>query len=115
MKNMKSRKIGAGFRPETRFEWERISARRRPSGAIAALEKLKERLLQEQAGAASDAATRSCLRRAANDAASLAWATPCPLLVLPELFAEKAAEARSRSQRQREILERSQGMVALAV
>ena len=115
MKNRKSRKTSAGFRPEARFEWKQVSVARRPSGHIAALEELKERLLQEQARAASDATAWSCLRRAADDAASLAWATPCPLLVLPELFAEKAAEARLRRQRQREILERSQGIVAQAV
>ena len=115
MKNRKSWKISAGFRPETRFAWEQVSVARRPSGRIAVLEELKERLLQEQARAASNADAWSCLRRAADDAASLAWATPCPLLVLPELFAEKAAEARWRRQRQLEILERSQGIVAQAV
>jgi len=105
MKNRKSWKISAGFRPETRFAWEQVSVARRPSGRIAVLEELKERLLQEQARAASNADAWSCLRRA----------TPCPLLVLPELFAEKAAEARLRRQRQLEILERSQGIVAQAV
>ena len=44
MKNRKSRKISAGFRPETRFAWEQVSVARRPSGRIAVLEELKERL-----------------------------------------------------------------------
>src|SRR5438046_10063658 len=103
MKNRKSWKISAGFRPETRFAWEQVSVARRPSGRIAVLEGVKERLLQEQARAASNADAWSCLRRAADGGASLAWATPGPLLVLPDVLAEKAAEAGLRRRRQPEV------------
>src|SRR2546429_4818105 len=89
MKNRKSWKISAGFRPETRFAWEQVSVARRPSGRIAVLEELKERLLQEQARAASNADAWSCLRRAAEDAASLAWGEPLsPVVFLGVLRAE---------------------------
>src|SRR6185436_459548 len=80
---------------------------------IAALEELKQRLLHETAKGGSDLANSSGLLRAAEEAASLAWATPFPLLVLPELFAEKAAEACIRSERQRDIRERSQGLTSV--
>src|SRR2546421_4344289 len=99
MKNRKSRKIRAGFRPETRFAWEQVSVARRPSGRIAVLEELKERLLQEQARAASNADAWSCLRRAAGDAASPAWGAPRPLLVFPGVFRAKAGGGRLRRPR----------------
>src|SRR2546429_8037821 len=93
MKNRKSWKISAGFRPETRFAWEQVSVARRPSGRIAVLEELKERLLQEQARAASNADAWSCLRRAADDAASPAGAPPRPPPPLPGVVAPQAAGA----------------------
>ena len=68
--------------------------------------------LQEHAREVSDSALLTYLRRATEEAASLARATDYPLLVLPELFAEKAAEA--FLQLEREIRQRSQGLVALA-
>ena len=77
------------------------------------MEELKQRLLQETAWARSDSGCLTCLRRAAEDAASLAWTTPFPLLVLPELFSEKAAEACVRSERQRDIRKRSLGLTGL--
>src|ERR1051325_2488150 len=75
---------------------------------VDALGELKEKRLQETACGRS--ANLTSLRRAADDAASLAWMTPFPLLVLPELFFEKAAEACVRSQRQRQIWQRSLGL-----
>ena len=77
------------------------------------MEELKQRLLQESARSKSDSAALSNLRLAAEEAASLAWTTPFPLLVLPELFAEKAAEASIRSRRQQEIKRRSLGLIGL--
>lgn len=72
------------------------------------LERLKERLLQELlAETADDLALNPAYRRAANDALSLAWVTPFPLLFLPVLFQEKAVEARRRAERQRTLLKRT--------
>ena len=115
MKNLKSGKVAAEFGPETRFKSNRVPTGGHRSRRIAVLEELKQRLFHEKARTTSDEVALSYLRRAAEEAAALAWATPYPLLVLPELFAEKAAEAFLQSERQREIRERSQGIVALAV
>jgi len=87
-------------------------ARRRDS--IESLDELKQRLLRERAAAESDPALFVALRDAAKEAVALAWATPYPLLLLPELFAEKAAEAGVRSDRQRRIRQRSRRLVGLA-
>ena len=82
---------------------------------MTALEELKEQLFQERARVSADAAQLASLRRAAEEAAALAWGSAFPLLVLPELFAEKAAEARLQSVRQRDIRRRSRALIALAV
>ena|SRR5437016_12318126 len=111
MKKLESHDIAAEFEPASRLDSSPLSARRLQASLIAALEELKQRLLRETARARSDSATLSCLRRAAEEAASLAWTTPFPLLVLPELFAEMAAEAYVQSQRQRDIQQRSQGLI----
>ena len=115
MKDLKSVKVPAEFGPGNRFKSNQVPTGGHRSRRIAVLEELKQRLFHETARTMSDEVSLSYLRRAAEEAASLAWATPYPLLVLPELFAEKAAEACLKSERQREIRERSQGIVALAV
>ncbi len=53
-------------------------------------EQLKSRLLLEKIEEVEDPEGNSRLRRAANEAAALAWVTPYPLLVFPELFGERA-------------------------
>jgi len=68
------------------------------------LETLKRRLLDEQLAAVTDVELMRRLQRAADDSTSLAWATPFPLLALPELLAEKAREAHRQFERQRAIL-----------
>jgi hypothetical protein len=52
------------------------------------------------------------LRRAANDAAALAWATVFPLLVFPVLFEEKTEAALLRAGRQARIYANSQLVAA---
>jgi|SRR4030095_4920036 hypothetical protein len=56
-------------------------------------ERLKDRLLREQLLTETRAEFLTLLRQAANEAAAVAWMAPYPLLVLPELFREKAAAA----------------------
>ncbi len=63
-------------------------------------ERLKERLLDEQLAGETQPEMVAALERAANDAAGLAWTMPLPLLVLPELFREKVADARNYARRQ---------------
>ena len=113
MDKLESHNIALEFEPATRLDLNPVSGGRLQARGSGALEELKQRLLQETARARSDPAALSCLRRAAEEAASLAWTTPFPLLVLPELFAEKAAEACIRSQRQRDIRQGSLGTTGL--
>ena len=53
------------------------------------------------------------LRRAANEAAALAWVTPYPLLVFPALFEEKAETALAHAARQNWVLQRSRELLAV--
>ncbi len=79
------------------------------------LERLKERLLQQLlAETVQQPELNPAYRRAANDAVSLAWVTPFPLLFLPALLEEKAAEARVRTARQQAVLKRTARSNALA-
>ena len=72
------------------------------------LERLKEQLLHELlAETAERPELNPAYHRAANDAVSLAWVTPFPLLFLPALLEEKAAEARRRTVRQQTVLKRT--------
>ncbi len=52
------------------------------------------------------------LRRAANEAAALAWLTPYALLVFPTLLEEKAQAARHQTLRQAGIRRRSRNLLA---
>jgi hypothetical protein len=76
------------------------------------LDYLKARLLKEQLTRATEPALNPLLRRAANEAASLAWFTPFPLLVFPLLLEEKAEAARRQQARQRQIRRRSRGAIS---
>jgi len=111
MKKLDSHNLAAEFEPATLLDLNPVSGGGLQARVVAALEALMQRLLLETAWARSDSATLSCLRRAAEEAASLAWTTAFPLLVLPELFAEKAAEACVRAQRQQDIRQQSLGLI----
>jgi hypothetical protein len=98
--------------PERRWEgwrWTAPAAASLPFRATheSRLEELKERLLRESLGECAEAEYLAPLRRAANEAASLAWASQQPLLVFPELFNEIAAQARRQYSRQAGIRRRS--------
>ena len=82
-------------------------------GSALELEQFKQCLLGEHRSA-RDLHVYSWLNRAADEAASIAWATPYPLLVLPVLLEEKLKDARRKAELQRTIYERSQPIVALA-
>src|SRR5256885_10830576 len=77
------------------------------------LEQFKQCLLGEHRSA-HDLHVHSWLSRAADEAASIAWATPYPLLVFPVLLEEKMRDARRKAELQKMIYERSQPIVALA-
>jgi hypothetical protein len=91
------------FDPEIRFEFGPIPPVPFRGSAENELDALKTRLLREELERAGEPALNPLLRRAANDAASLAWFTPFPLLVFPLLLQEKAEAARVQDARQRQI------------
>ena len=109
--NRNKTQVPARFAPETRFE-----LRPTPPVPFRAIqetefERLKNRLLAQQL---LDAAPElnAPLRRAANDAAALAWATVFPLLVFPVLFEEKTDAAVLRAGRQARIYANTQFIAA---
>jgi hypothetical protein len=105
------------FGPNTRFAPAIVTATPAPAfrGAIEnELERLKERLLATELARTANLQTNVLLRRAANEAVSLVWLMPYPLLLLPALFAEKAKTARLHAGRQALIRERSSELLALA-
>ena len=87
-------KLRTRFAPEVRFE---VAATPFRAALSTELERLKERLLRELLQEVTDPAENTRLRRAANDAAALVWLTPCPALLLPVLFEEKARAARRQA------------------
>lgn len=80
----------------------------------AMLSELKERLLRAHLARAGSETVWSRVRWAAEEAASLAWASPFPLLVLPELVEEKVARAREQAARQERIRRRTADWLARA-
>jgi len=101
------------FLPETRFEVEPAPPAPFRAHEADPLERLKRRLLDGHLEGVWDAETNCRLRRAANEAAALAWVTPYPLLVFPVLFEEQAAAAATRAQRQAQVRLRSRELLAL--
>jgi hypothetical protein len=110
--NTTYRKVPARFGPETRF-----NVRPAPAAPFRAteeneLERLKNRLLRKELVNATGLELNARLRRAANEAAALAWVTAVPLLVFPMLFEEKARAAHGQAARQENIRERSRELLA---
>jgi hypothetical protein len=105
--NRTYKRVPARFAPETRFE-----IRPEPPAPFRAVqenefEKLKLQLLEERLALEPNPALNSYLRRAANEAASLAWVTSYPLLVFPTLFEEKATAAAAQARHQKNVRQRS--------
>jgi hypothetical protein len=116
---MKTRdnRVPTEFGPNTRFAPAIVNATPAQPfrGAVEnELERLKERLLASELARTTSLEANVLLRRAANEAVSLVWLTPYPLLLLPALFAEKAQNARRHVGRQALIRERSSELLALA-
>ena len=113
--NTRDTRVPTQFGPNTRFAPAIVSAVPPFRGAVEnELERLKERLLAAELARTASLETNVLLRRAANEAVSLVWLTPYPLLLLPTLFAEKAQAARRHAGRQALIRERSSELLSLA-
>ena len=100
------RRVPTRFGPETRFELRPAPLAPFRATEPTELERLKNRLLLERLEE-TEPGLGAYLRRAANEAAALAWVTAFPLLVFPGLFEEKAAVAARQVERQDNIRRRS--------
>jgi hypothetical protein len=90
----------ARIRPESRFEIAPEPAAPFTRTAESELERLKNRLLRGVLDQVATPTLLAPLRRAANEAAAIAWLEPLPLLVFPLLFEEKILGVRRRAFRQ---------------
>jgi hypothetical protein len=106
-------RVPTRFGPETRFEVK--PAPPAPFRAVqeTEFERLKNRLLREFLNESPEPGLNGYLRRAANEAAALAWVTPFPLLVFPALFGEKAETAMLQAERQASVRQRSLELLAV--
>ncbi|HZQ46630.1 MAG TPA: hypothetical protein VFC07_06450 [Verrucomicrobiae bacterium] len=109
--NKTYRRVRTRFAPEVRFEVDAIPFR---ATQTTGLELLKNRLLRNLLEKTTDPEENTLLRRAANDAAALAWATSYPVLLFPALLEEKAREALLQRQRQTRVLQRSLNLLLKA-
>jgi hypothetical protein len=100
---LKKTKIFARFAPETRFELKPVPPAPFRANLENEFERLKDTLLAEQLYLADETELYAPVRRAANEAGAIAWATPFPLLVFPVLFEEKTATVVRQAKRQARI------------
>jgi len=96
-------RVPAEFGPETRFELRPAPPAPFRAGLETEFERLKNRLLARELTVTAVPGLSAPLRRAANEAAALAWETLFPLLTFPVLFEEKTAAAVSQARRQARI------------
>jgi hypothetical protein len=111
--NTKPRRVPTEFGPETRFE-----VRPAPPATFRAVEEnrfeqLKSTLVRERLDELWKPELSVEIRRAANEAAALAWVTPYPLLVFPGLFDEKTQTALRVAQRQHQVRQRRRELLAV--
>jgi hypothetical protein len=111
MNNNKT-KVTTGFAPETRFTLQPQTAAPFRANLESEFERLKSRLLAETLDETEQPELNAPLRRAANDAAALAWVTFYPLLMFPALFEEKSRAAVCQVARQARIYANSAELVA---
>ena len=104
--------VATSFGPETRFEVNPAPAT--PFRAVLEdeFERLNAKLLRERLADGDTTRLGGELRRAANEAAGLAWATAYPLLFFPVLFEEKVRTAAQRVARQEMIRAETRELVA---
>ncbi len=108
---MSKNRVWARFQPETRFEVIPVPVVPFRGTQETELELLKARLLKQVLDQHANPELNAPLRRAANEAAALAWFTPAPLLFFPCLFEEKARDAQKQGARQYYIRQRSQDLL----
>ena len=111
---MSARRLVPEFAAVTRFEvWATEAAVPYRVEQENRFEQLKRRLLAERLEEVWEPELNSAVRRAANEAAALAWVTPYPLFFFPGLFEEKTREAIAIAEHQTEVRLRSRELLAL--
>ncbi|HEX4646895.1 MAG TPA: hypothetical protein VH598_14930 [Verrucomicrobiae bacterium] len=110
--NKTYKQVRTRFGPDVGFEVEAIPFR---ATQTTELERLKERLLLKLLAQTSAPEQNALLRRAANEAAALAWATLYPLLFFPTLLEEKARTALNQAQTQERVRRHSLTLLEEAV
>ena len=109
--NTYKKRVAARFAPETRFEVRPLPAAPFRALQETEFERVRAELLGKQLAVAAPELNVP-LRRAANEAAALAWATVIPLLVFPVLFEEKVQTAVAQAKRQARILAETRELLA---
>lgn len=110
--NKTKNRLRAEFSPETRFEVRPVPPAPFRATLETEFERLKNRLLTEKLLATAQPELNAPIRRAANEAAALAWVTFYPLLVFPALFEEKIRTAVRHAERQAHIYANSPELLA---
>ncbi len=110
----KSRFLQAKFSREMRFEVCPIISAPFRGPVEWRLDQLKSKLLQRVLSGMRNDELQSKLCWAAQEAASLAWMTPIPLLVFPALFEEKVGAAREQWVKQQRIRRQPQPLALAA-
>ena len=111
--NTNYKRVPTRFAPDTRFEVTPAPAAVLRADRETDLDRLKEELLVQFLEDRTNRGFNAYVRRAADDAAALAWVTPYPLLVFPGLFEEKAEAALQQIERQESVRRRSLDLLAL--
>ena len=106
------KRVPTRFGPETRFEVKPAVPAPFRATQETELERLKNRLLTKSLKD-TDWRFNTTVRRAANEAAALAWVNPFPLLVFPELFNERIEAALFQARRQDDVRRRSRELLAI--
>jgi hypothetical protein len=110
--NTERNRVNLEFAPETAFAIRTTTAAPFRVALENDFERLKHRLLAGRLGEIERPELNAVVRRAANEAAALAWVTFHPLLVFPALFEEKTAAALRQAERQARILAGSRELLA---
>lgn len=110
--NTERNRVNPEFAPEIRFAVRTTPAAPFRAALETDFERLKSRLLARQLDALERPELNTTIRRAANEAAALAWVTFHPLLVFPTLFEEKVIAAVRQADRQARIYAQSRDIYA---
>ena len=111
--NKNQTRVTTRFVPETRFELQPGPPAPFQATRETEFERLKRLLLTLQLAELAKPELNTPLRRAANEAAALAWVTSYPLLVFPALFEEKTAAAVRQTEHQARVYENSRELLGV--